>query len=101
MQPQDFCCLPWCGASCGAPYKRAKIHGEWVEYPEGIDFHHTRGKKNPEGVYICHSCHMQHHAGTRKLSFQDELTERPSVRWVNGPAQEWQECRTATGLESA
>jgi hypothetical protein len=72
VKPQAFCCLPWCGKSFGAPYKRAKIRGEVIEYPEGIDFHHTRGRKNPQGVYICHTCHMAHHDGTRKLLFRND-----------------------------
>lgn len=103
MKPQDFCCLPWCGTSHGAPYKTGIIAGERVTYPEGIDFHHTRGRKNPEGVYICHGCHMQHHSGTRPLAFRDELTDVPWVRMGgrSGVVVDWKPCIVDSGLEGA
>lgn len=86
MMPQDFCSLPWCGQSFGAPYKRVKIDGIIHEYPERIDAHHAGGQKRPPIIYICHSCHMDHHDGRRRLEFEQrhgQLAVRNGDYWLS------------------
>lgn len=63
MAPQCFCSLPWCGKGFApnGPTKRFKVDGAWLEYPEGMDFHHANGGHSGPGLYICHDCHMHHH----------------------------------------
>ena len=99
MKPQDYCCLPWCGVAPGGSTKRAKIGGEWVEYPQLIDFHHTRGRSNPEGIYICHECHMKHHDGRLRIE-HNPRTDEVRIFSADG-GNWWRRIVTPNGLESA
>ena len=82
MMPQPFCCLPWCGASFGAPsHSRVfVVDGKRVRltYPSMIEMHDVVRRSqggDPEdienNVPLCHDCHSAHHSkGGRRLEFR-------------------------------
>ena len=81
MEPQPFCSLPWCGASFGSPYKTRIVGGRRLTYPERIDAHHPFGRPGPV-VYICHECHMKHHAAAPGDSTHLGITWTKARGWT-------------------
>jgi hypothetical protein len=70
---QNYCALPWCGRSFGAPYHSRVflIGGDRVKltYPSMVDYHDIIPRSaggNPEDIAnqvpLCHECHMAHHS---------------------------------------
>lgn len=57
MEPQQFCCLPWCGK--GGP----------VEAHHVIFRSHTNKKNRGPVVYLCPQCHHDHHS-RRRVEFR-------------------------------
>lgn len=84
MEPQPWCCLPWCGRAPGGPNKVRVVGGKRLEYPEGIDAHHPFGRPGPV-VYVCHECHIKHHDGRKRLGIDyDQEDSEWYVAYADG-----------------